>query len=295
MNYKIHAMLLFTAVFFGCGKAPEKRPIPSKIDRVVSMAPSLTECLFAIDAGEKVVGVTTFCTFPEEAKALPRIGGYNDANYEMIYTLKPDLAVMLDVHVTAAERLTELGIAHVQLSTSTIPDILNTLSTLGTLLHKEQAATDTIDAINKRIGEIRQITQDTPKRKVLISIGRNMGTGGLSDVYVAGKNTMYNEMLDIIGAENVYSGKLDYACMSREAIMQLAPDVIIDLVPDLKASRKMTPEEVSSEWDILNHIPAVKNGRVHVLDKEYICIPGPRFIKTLEDITRVVYPESFKP
>lgn len=269
-------------------------PIPEAINHVVSMAPSLTECLFAIGAGDKVVGVTTFCNYPEKANERPRIGGYTDANYEKIYSLKPDLAILLDEHFAAAERLTQLNIAHVKFDTSTIPAIFKTLEGMGTLLdHKEESLRVIADA-KKRIAEMQKITQGAEPKKVLISIGRNMGTGGITAVYVAGQNTLYNEMLKLLGAENVYEGDLEYARMSKEGIMHLNPDVIIDLIPDLETSIKMTTDDVRSEWEILRTVPAVKNDQVYVFGSDYVCVPGPRFILVLEDIARAVYPDKFK-
>ncbi len=278
----------------GCGNAPEPLPVPDNPKRVVSLAPSITECLFAIGAGERVVGVTSFCNYPEEAKTRQKIGGYTDANYELIYSMKPDVVFLLDEHSAAAERLREIGIPHVRLDTATIPSIFKTIETLGHILHQEEGSEKIRADLNGRIETVKSKIAGAPKRRVLISIGRNMGSGGLSDVYVAGKNTHYDEMLEMIGAENVYSGSLDYARMSHEAIMQLAPDVIIDLIPDLKTSVKMTPEEVKKEWDVLKNVPAVKNGQVCVLGDSYVCIPGPRFVLVFEDIARAVYPEVFE-
>jgi iron complex transport system substrate-binding protein len=277
-----------------CTETQEQIEVPTDINRVVSMAPSLTECLFAVGAGDQVVGVTTFCGYPAEANGLPRIGGYTDANYEKIYSLKPDLAILLDEHYTAAERLTQLGIAHVKFDTSTIPAIFNTIEEMGKLLGKGAESRQVIADARTRIEEIREITKDSEPRKVLVSIGRNMGSGGISAVYVAGQTTLYNEMFKIIGAENVYNGDLEYARMSKEGIMHLAPDVIIDLIPDLETSVKMTPEEVRAEWEILKTVPAVKNDQVYVFGGDYVCVPGPRFILILEDIARAVYPENFK-
>jgi ABC-type Fe3+-hydroxamate transport system substrate-binding protein len=168
------------------------------------------------------------------------------------------------------------------------------LERLGTLFGEEEKSREVAANLRQRIEGIRKRTLNAPKRKVLVSIGRNMGSGGLSDVYVAGTNTLYNELLNIIGAENVYNGSLDYARMSHEAIMQLAPDVIIDLIPDLETSIKMTPEEVRSEWRILKNVPAVQNGQVHVFGSDYVCVPGPRFILVLEDIARAVHLECFE-
>jgi len=293
-NFTKSSLFFIALLLCSCGKQPSTLPLPEKAVRVISMAPSITECIFSIGGGERVVGVTTFCNYPKATDALPKIGGYTDANYEMIYSLKPDLAILLNEHFAAAERLAALDIPHIRVDTSTIPAIFETLRTLGEVLRTENEAEKEIGRLQHRMDEIKTLTQEAPKRRVLISIGRNMGSGGLTDVYVAGKQTLYNEMLELIGAENVYSGSMEYARLSHEGIMRLGPDVIIDLIPDLESSINLNLEEVRREWDILKNVTAVKNDEVHVFGGDYVCVPGPRFVLTFENIAKAVYPECFK-
>jgi len=287
------ANLLFAVLLASCGKPPAALEVPGTVQRVVSMAPSITECIYAIGGGDRVVGVTTFCNYPAEADALPKIGGYTDANFERVYALKPDLAILPTEHYAITERLNALGIPSLKVDTSTIPAIFQTMETLGEVFQTQKTAAATIDQLKQRIENIKTRTADQPARRVLVSIGRNMGTGGVSDVYVAGHSTLYNEMLESIGATNVYSGEMEYARISHEGIMRLQPDVIIDLIPDLESARNVNIEEVRNEWNILQNVPAVKNGEVHVFGGDYVCVPGPRFVLTFENIARAVYPDCF--
>lgn len=290
MINRILTLMLF-ALVAACSKPSTPPPLPDNPGRIVSMAPSITECVFAAGGGARLVGVTDFCTYPDTARSLPRVGGYTDINYEMIYSLKPDLVLLFAEHQSATERLSTLGIPTLQLDTSTIPAILETLGTLGSLFHTEATTGKEIARLQQRMNSIRERTRNAPPRRVLISVGRNIGSGELSDVYVAGRNTLYNEMLELIGAQNVYTGNLEYAKLSREGLMRLAPDVIIDLVPDLESIYHLTPQDVRKDWNLLAGIPAVKNEQVHVLGNDYVCIPGPRFILAFEDIAHAVYPE----
>lgn len=258
------------------------------------MAPSITECAFAIGGGDRIVGVTTYCNYPEKAAKLPRIGGYTDANFERIYSLKPDLVILLKEHYAAEERLSALGIPSIEVDTSTIPAIFETLHTLGKIFGTEASAEATISGLQQRIDTLLSQIKDQPPRTVLISIGRNMGTGGLTDIYVAGEQTLYHEMLKLIGAQNVYAGNMEYARLSHEGIIRLNPDVIIDLIPDLNTSTTLNLSEVQREWDILKNVNAVQNNEVYVFGGDYVCVPGPRFVLTLEHIARAVYPECFK-
>ncbi|MEO0508771.1 MAG: helical backbone metal receptor [Verrucomicrobiota bacterium] len=289
-----HAALFFLFGLLLSACSPDvQKTIPKNPQRIVSLAPSITECIHGAGATDRLVGVTRYCDYPGSISGLPRIGGMTDTNFEAVYKLKPDLIIVQEEHNASAERLDSLGIPYLIINTSTIPDIFESLRLLGGVFQTEAAAEATIRRLERRMAEIAEITKDAPKRKVLISVGRNMGTGGLSDVYVAGRTTLYNEMLELIGAENVYSGNLKYARLSSEGILRLEPDVVIDLIPDLEKSVKMSARQVQSEWDDLVAIPAVQNGEVYVFGDDYVCVPGPRFILVLDDIARVVHPGLF--
>ena len=277
----------------GCSTEAPKTDLTEIPERIVSMAPSVTESIYAAGGVERLVGLTRFCTYPKEIMDLPRIGGFTDTNYEYLYKLEPDLAILQKEHYAAPERLDQLGIAYLEIDTSTIPMIYESIRKLGQAFGTEDIAEASIQSLQERVLEITAKTKNSPKRKVLISIGRNMGTGGLTDVYVAGSSTLYSEILELIGAVNVYEGSLQYAKISTEGIMHLNPDVIIDLIPDLQTSLKLTHEQVIAEWQTLGSVSAVQNGEVHVYDGDYVTIPGPRFILVMEDIARAVYPEHF--
>ena len=284
-------LIVVSLLLGGCGKPPSAPIPPEEARRVVSLAPSLTECVYAVGAGDRLVGVSSFCTYPEEATSLPRIGGYTDTNYERIYTLQPDLVVLLPEHADARARLQALDIPYLQVDTFTIHDILATLRTFGEAFGTEEMAQRVADDLEERISAIRTATQDAPKRAVLVSIGR--GNDNLAQVYAAGRGTLYDEMLEIAGASNVYGGSLEYAPISRESIMRLNPETIIDLLPDLEKRGGKTAQQATHDWDFLPGVAAVKNGQVHVFTDEYVCIPGPRFILTLEQIAHAIHPECF--
>lgn len=274
----------------GCGKP--RTAVEGLPKRVVSLAPSLTECIYAVGAGDRLVGVTAFCNYPPEAESLPRIGGYSDTNYEQIYKLQPDLVILLPEHTDARDRLDALGIAHVTVDTFTIQDILETLETLGDIFGVQASAKAEVHRLQSRIDALHAAVRNAPERSVLVSIGRS-STGELAYVYAAGRHTLYDDMLEKSGARNVYDGPVEYAPISRESIMRMNPEVIIDLIPDLQTSGTRTPEEARRDWDVLPDVAAVKNRQVHVLGDPYVCIPGPRFILTLENIARAIHPESF--
>lgn len=287
--------LLFAllVVLCSCAKRERINELPKNPQRIVSMAPSLTECVYAAGGIDHIVGVTKFCIYPEQVTKLPQVGGFSDANFEAVYRLKPDLVIILDKTFSAPERLESLDIPYVELDTSTIQKIYESIRFLGTLFQTESQSKSAIRELKQQVQSIAEATENAPSRKVLISIGRSMGTGGLRDVYAAGKNTLYDELLELLGSENAYKGNLKYAKLSNESIMRLNPDVIIDLVPDLGTSVNLTREEVQREWNALKHVSAVRNGEVYIFAEDYVTVPGPRFVLVFKDIAQAIYPKIF--
>ncbi len=259
--------------------------------RIVSLAPSTTEMLFALDLGDRVVGVTRYCDYPQEALGRAKVGGYYDPNYEAIVDLKPDLVVMLAEHVKARKDLTGLGIETLSVSNKVISDIQNAILAIGTRCGTEDKARAIVSEIKGRLDHIEEKTRRLPRPRVMISVGRNMGSGSLKDVYIAGRGTFYDEMIALAGGENAYEGgTVKYAALSAEGILELDPDVIIDLVADLEREG-LEKEAVLRDWRTVAGAGAVKAGRVHVLSQDYVVIPGPRFVLLVEDLARIVHPE----
>jgi len=268
----------------------ENNPI-SGYQRIISLSPSTTETLFALGLGDRVAGVTRFCNFPPAAKAKPQVGGYFDPNYEAIVALQPDLVLLLPEQAKAKQFLDELEIENRTVNNKTIADILATIQTIGEIGAVQPAAKALIRDIETRIEKIRQTTQNLPRPTVLISIGRSLGTGALQEVYVAGQPTFFNELIRAAGGKNAYvDDKLEYPLLSAEGILQLNPDIILDLVADLPA-RHLSEAEVAAEWNVLSQLDAVRQRQIFVLSQDYIVIPGPRFILLLEDFARLLHPE----
>lgn len=284
MKYAALILLLLT----GCSPEPPKTD--RSPHRVISMAPSITECVFSAGAGNYLVGISSFCTFPAETAALPKTGGYTDTNYEAIVGLKPDLVLTLPAHSDARHRLKTYGIATSEIDTGSIGSITNALLKIGALFETENAAQKTVRSLQETMESIRKKTSGRQARAVLILVGRSIGTGTIRDAYVAGPGTLYQEMLDLIGAENAYTGNDDYARLSAEGLLQLNPEIIIELMP---GSSNAQVHQARTDWQQLKTLPAISENRLHCLTGGHVSIPGPRFIQTLEDITRAVYPDVF--
>jgi iron complex transport system substrate-binding protein len=265
----------------------EKRVSPR---RIISLAPSITETLYALGLMDKVVGVTRYCDFPPEARAITKVGGYYDPNYEAIVTLEPDLIIMLAEHEGPRKNLAELGYDIVVVDHKSISGILRSIEAVGEACGALREAKSITEDINARMQHIRKKTAGRPSPRVMVSIGRNMGSGTLKDVYISGKEGFYDEMIEIIGGVNAYSGGVAFPVVSSEGIITMNPEVIIDMVPDLEENG-WTPEMIRREWDAVPQVDAVKNGRVYVFGEDYVAVPGPRFILIMEEMARVMYPD----
>ncbi len=273
---------------------PDSRAAPEQAPRrIVSLSPAITEILFAIGCGGRVVGVTSFCNYPPAAARLPKVGGFYDTNYEAVLSLRPDLVLHTIEHEAAAQNLLALGLECRPLSLLSLPDIMASIRRAGVLCHAAAPAEALARDIQARMDGIRaRIPAGAPAPAVLVCIGRNMGTGGLADVYLAGPGTIYDEMLQLLGARNVYQGRLAYAQVGREGILRMNPEVIIDLAPDLKVSNAAARARLLADWNQLKSVEAVRQERIYVLDGDYVCIPGPRIYRTMADMAAAIYPGS---
>ena len=286
------AVAFWSLIFAGCSPpSASHTPAVGPPQRIVSLSPAITEILFAVGCGDRVVGVTSFCKYPPAAALLPKVGGFYDTNYELVFSLQPDLVLHTIEHDAAAQNLQTLHLAHQALSCLTLPDIMASIRRTGALCHATAAADAVVDGIQTRMKTIRsRIPADAPAPSVLITIGRDPNDGDLGSVFLAGPSTIYGEMLQLLGARNVYQGQLAYAQIGREGIVRMNPDVIIDLAPDLNADDLDAQARLRADWEELPSVTAVKQRRINVLTGDYVCIPGPRIAQTMADIALAIYP-----
>jgi cobalamin transport system substrate-binding protein len=264
---------------------------PANYTRIVSLAPSVTESLCALGLRRRVVGVTIYCTYPTDVKTLPRIGGYNNPNCEAIVRLRPDLVVALPRHLEIARRLRRSGLRVLVIEESGITGIMRNLETLARVCRAGEAADRVIADLRGRMATLRKRTRGLAKPSVLVSVGRNMGDGGIRDVYAAGQEGFYDTMIDLAGGVNCYQeGAVKFPRLSPEGVIRLNPDVIIDMVDD-PSRNGASPASIRKQWLELGAVSAVKKSRVHVMGGDHVVVPGPRFILILEEMAGLLHPE----
>jgi len=262
-----------------------------KIERIISLSPSTTETLFALGLGNKVVGRTRFCNYPPEAKSIKEVGGYVDPNYEAMIALQPDLVILLPEQEKVKQYLNNLNVHFLEVNNKTIQDIKNTIKVIGDSCNVKIEAEKLLATINKTITTIKSATKNLPKPKVLISIGRTFGTGTIKDVYIAGKNTFYDELISLAGGINAFQdSSANYPMLSAEGIIHLNPQLIIDFVTDVN-SCGLDNKTILNDWKSITSVDAVINNNVKIFTGDYIVIPGPRFILLLKDLAKAIHPD----
>lgn len=264
---------------------------PGPYARIVSLAPSITEVLFELELDERIVGVTRYCKYPPAALEKSQVGSYLSPNYEAIVALRPDLVLTLPEHAAEEEALSALGLYWHRLDHRSVAGIVASIRTLGQLTQEEGRAQAFAEDLEGRIARVQQLTLGRRRPRVLISMGRKMGTGSLKDAYIAAPGSFYDSLLSLAGGENaIQDARIAYPTVTGEGIMRLDPEVVIDMVANIK-KRGKNEARVLAEWQVLPNMRAVKNRRVYVFGETYVSIPGPRFILVLEAMARALHPE----
>jgi len=252
--------------------------------RILSFAPSITETLFALSLGDRVVGVSNFCKYPPEVEKIQKIGGYTNPNYEAVLRLKPDLAILLQEHIQILDFLRKNKIDYLLVDNHDLASILQSFILIGKKCGKLEKADSLIESI--RSAMLRDSTGNKSPPRTLLCVDRNdQGCGKIIRAYAAGTGTFYHDLLKMANMDNALKGsKIAYPQISAEGIIAMQPDIIIDIAmrPDGGAS-----EKVKKDWQSLPMVPAVKNNLVFCLEGDYLTIPGPRILKTLHDLQEI--------
>lgn len=281
----VFIFLCFWIVVSGCSKIKDhEKKMDNECLRIVSTAPSITETLFKLGYGDRIVGVTDDCLFPEKVKEIEHIGRVLNVNVEKILTLKPDVVMVIDANQDLMEKMKSLGINALSFDHSTIDGFMRSLPVIASECGKKPELDEIISQYHKVIKK-PEITGK--KRKVMMVIGRDYHSSLIKDVYLAGKDGFYSEIIDACGLENVYSGDLSYPKIQIEGILSMNPDVIVDVVT-FKQFLPKDKKKLKNVWKVLKDVKAVANDQVFVMNKNYWSIPGPRFPEIIDDLKKML-------
>lgn len=256
--------------------------------RIISLAPSNTEILFALGLGDKVVGVTDFCNYPEEAKSIEQVGTYFDPSIEKIFSLSPDLVLAVaDLPEDVIAKLEELGIPAPILDPADLEGILANIQLVGKATGAEREAEALVSEMRERITVVTEKASEVKERpRVFCEIDAT----DPSKPWASGPGSFMDAMIRLSGGTNVAAdAESPWPQLSAEEIIAKDPDIII--LADSKYG--VTAESVKERpgWEV---ITAVKEGAIFDLDDDLISRPGPRIVDGLEAVARIIHPELFE-
>jgi iron complex transport system substrate-binding protein len=253
--------------------------------RIVSLAPSVTETVFALGFGSRLVGVTNHCDYPPAARKIPQVGGFMNPSVEVILAKRPDLVIGVTgaTDPAKARELERLGLRVILLSLSNVREILNAIRYIGAILGDAAAGENLAAKITAHVNRIHLQVAGAPARSTLLVVG-------LRPLVTVGSRNYIDELITLAGGTNIAGDAAQpWLNLPDEFVLAKAPEVIIEA--------RMGSERGSrgKNWADLKSIPAVREGRVHSYPSDKILRPGPRIGEALEEIARLVHPECFEP
>ena len=264
-------------------------PLSSHPDRIVSAAPNLTEILFELSLGEQIVGVTLYSNYPPAAAKKPRMGTFWQPNLEAVIAAKPELVITLgfEQQRNLAQRLKRIGYNSLTVNIERVSELFEAIEKIGAATGKQCQANELVRDIRKKLENLSALVGAGERVKVLWIIQRE-------PLRVAGRDTFVNEMIEAAGGENAIGPTMHkYPPIGAEQVIACGVDVIIEPAMEQKDLARQQDRAIEY-WSRFENVPAVKNGRIYVIDGDTVSRLGPRLYKGAETIARCLRPELFE-
>jgi iron complex transport system substrate-binding protein len=258
--------------------------VPDSPERIVSLAPSITETLFALGLDRRIVGVTNYCNYPEKAKGIPRIGGFVNLSLEKIAALRPDLIIATadGNRKETVRHLQKLGLTVYVVNPSNIDEIFTSIQGIGRITGRGEASEALVAKLKQRVNAVVRRTARLPKPRVFFQVGSD-------PVVTVGRNTFLDELIALAGGINVGHGEsIKYPRYSLEGVIASAPDIIV-IAPMDKRSGDF--HKIKKGWQRWQGVPAVAHGRIFRIDPDMVNRASPRIVDALEEMSRMFHPE----
>ncbi|MBW2004008.1 MAG: cobalamin-binding protein [Deltaproteobacteria bacterium] len=262
------------------GRNVAVNPVPK---RIISLAPSITEMIYFLGLGERVVGVTRFSYFPKEATKKPNIGAYTDINIEKVITLNPDLVI-----ATAdgnkredVEMLEEAGIPVYVVNPRKVHQVLDTIERLGTICGVTDRAKRLVNCLRERVAKVMKAVRNSERPLILLVIN-------MKPLISVNQSTIHHDIIQLAGGRNMTGDQpITYPKLSMEEVIKKGPDAII--ISSMERGGEF--ERARKEWFRWPTLPAVQRGRVYLIDSDLIDRAAPRIVIGLEEMARLIHPE----
>ncbi len=270
----------------GLGRTVNIEQIPQ---RIISLAPSNTEILFALGLGDRVVGVTEYCNYPEEAKAKPKVGGFSTVDIERVVYLEPDLILATHIHSqTVIPALEELGLTVLALTPASLDELMSSITLVGKITGQDKIASKLVNDLGERTEAVANKTQDI----ALNQRPRVLYLTWHDPLWTRGKDTLVDDIISKAGGQNIAYDLSGDKTIDLETVLHRDPQVII------AAFNMGTGEDLP--WQYVRTEPRLKtteallNNRVYKIDGDLIHRPSPRLVEALEQVAQFIHPELFK-
>lgn len=257
--------------------------VPESPARVISLAPNITEIIYALGCGDRLKGAVAHSDHPEAAKALPRVGTYVRLDVEKILALSPDLCIAVKDGnpKETVLRLESLGIPVYAVNPRSLDSVMSSVLAIGELLNASQPASALVKSMQDRILKVkRMVARADHKPKVFFQIG-------ISPIVSAGHDTFIHELIEASGGVNLAGDQASYPRFSLEEIIVAAPDIIITTTMEQESPL----DDLKNRWRAWPDLPAVRNNRIYIVNSDVFDRPAPRLIDALEMLARMIHPE----
>ena len=266
-------MLVLTVIFSACDGSHVTQP-PVARKGFISTGPHVTETVFALGQGSRLIAVSDFCDYPPEATHLPRIGGYMDPNLEKIAALSPELVLIAGESPKITDFARQRAIPYLNVSMDSFASIDAGIASLAKAMGCEKEGDALQAKIHAELEAVRTAVKGMPRPKVLIITTRQDHT--LNNLYTSNRSSFVSELVDCAGGDNIYAdAATTYPEASKETIVVKAPEVIIEF----HAGEKLNETEQAKyieDWKQLESLPAVRNDRIYLILEGHAMRPGPR-------------------
>lgn len=249
--------------------------------RIISLGPSITENLYLLGAEDKLIGTTTYCVRPSQARQKEKVGTILEINSEKIISLEPDLVIATPLtNQKTVDNLKDSGINVFKFSRSmNFAQICGQFKELAALVGKERLAEEIIAEAQKKVEFIRQESKDLGQVKVFVQVG-------IKPLFTVTADSFLNDFIELSGGVNI-AKDARIGIYSREEVIRKNPDVIIIVTMGIAA------EKEKQAWGKYKTLSAAKTGRIHIVDQYEFCSPTPlSFIESLEEVFRILHPDS---
>jgi iron complex transport system substrate-binding protein len=260
-----------------------KIPYPAK--RIISLAPSITEILFALGLNEEIAAVTNFCDYPEAVLKKPRIGGFINPSIEKIVSLKPDLIIATrdGNRWETIHRLSDLGFSVYVINPKSFSGVMKAIHHIGVMVGREEESKKIIGNMVLKKEDIVTRTKSFLKPKVFFQIG-------YTPIITVGKGTLADDLIRLAGGNSISRDEsVSYPLYSVETIISKGPEIII--MSSMESKRDYL--NLVKKWQNWTSIPAVKKNAIYVIDSNLVDRPTPRIVEGLESLAKMIHPEVF--